>query len=53
MILQDGFCEKCCKKYTDLKVRWCKQCQMNNLKIHLTNCWTSENEEIDNFIREM
>ena len=52
MILQDGYCEICSKKYTNIKNRWCKLCQINNLKIHFAN-WTSENEEIDNFIHEV
>ena len=52
MIHQDGYCEKCSKKYTDIKNRWCKSCEINNLKICFTN-WTSESEEIDNFIHEM
>ena len=45
-------CKKCDKKYTDVDNKWCKSCQRNNLKNNFTN-WTSENEEIDNFIQEM
>src|SRR5437764_219928 len=43
-------CEKCGKNYTDW--RWCKPCQIDNLKGNFTN-WTSGNEKIDNFIQEM
>jgi len=32
--------------------KWCKSCQINNLKIRFTN-WSGENEEIDNFIYEV
>ena len=49
MVLQDGFCKKCGKEYASLKHKWCKPCQIDNLK---TN-WTSGNEKIDNFIQEM
>ena len=51
MILQDGYCEKCGEKYTITANRWCKPCQLNNLKIS-TN-WTGGNEKIDNLIQEM
>ncbi|GBC02684.1 hypothetical protein RclHR1_04750012 [Rhizophagus clarus] len=44
-------CEKCKKEYTNIKNKWCKSCQINNLKENFTN-WTSENEKIDNFIQE-
>src|SRR6266480_4595775 len=44
-------CKKCGKGYTDIEQRWCKPCQINNLKGNLTN-WTSGNEKIDNFIQE-
>jgi hypothetical protein len=48
-------CEKCDEKYTSKyhsKYKWCKPCQMNNLKIILNN-WTSENEKIDNIIQSL
>src|SRR3954453_1083332 len=50
MILQDGYCEKCGKEYTDAESKWCKPCQISYLKF-FTN-W-SGTEEIDNFIQEM
>ena len=50
MVLQDGFCKKCGKKCTDIKYKWCKPCQIENLKGNFT---TSGNEKIDNFIQEM
>jgi len=49
MVLQDKHCEKCGKKYTN-EYKWCKQCQINDLKI--TN-QISGNEQIDNLIQEM
>src|SRR4051794_11658271 len=48
MVLQDGFCSKCGKKCTNINQKWCKPCQIDNLKD-----WTSGNEKIDNFIQEM
>ena len=50
MVLQDGFCQNCGKKYTDVYCKWCKPCQIDNLKENFT---TSGNEKIDNFIQEM
>src|SRR5688572_25065176 len=52
MVLQDGFCNKCSEKYTDVRYEWCKPCQIDSLKENFTN-WTSGNEKIDNFIQEM
>src|SRR3954452_842575 len=52
MALQDGFCNKCGKEYAYRNGKWCKQCQIDNLKGNFTN-WTSGNEKIDNFIQEM
>ncbi|CAB5381024.1 unnamed protein product [Rhizophagus irregularis] len=52
LVLQDGYCEKCGEIYTDIKKKWCKPCQINNLKENFVN-WTSEDEKIDNFIQEM
>ncbi|GBC02546.1 hypothetical protein RclHR1_04680007 [Rhizophagus clarus] len=49
MILQDGYCEKCDKKYTDLKRKWCKPCQINSLQRVLLD----GNEKVNNFILEM
>jgi hypothetical protein len=52
MVLEDEYCEKCGKKYTNIYHNWCRPCQINYLKNDFTN-WTSGNENIDNFIREM
>jgi|SRR5581483_10279264 len=45
-------CERCFKKYTDIKYKWCKPCQIFDLKKNFPN-WTSGNEEIDYCIQEM
>ena len=45
-------CKKCCNGYTDIASKWCKPCQIDNLKGNFTN-WTSDNDKIDNFIQEM
>src|SRR3989440_2276770 len=50
MVLQDGFCKKCSERYTDVNSKWCRPCQIDNLKENFT---TSGNEKIDNFIQEM
>src|SRR5206468_10703217 len=42
----------CGKKYIDNDFKWCKPCQIDNLKGNVTN-WTSGNEKIDGFIQEM
>jgi hypothetical protein len=53
MILQNIYCEKCGEEeYTDLKFKWCTQCQLNYLKSNFTN-WTSGNEKIDDFIQKI
>src|SRR5688572_15017383 len=44
-----NLCKKCGEKYTNTNQKWCKPCQINDLK---TN-WTSGNEKIDGFIQEM
>ena len=41
---------KCGKGYSSW--RWCKPCQIDNLKGNFTN-WTSGNEKIDELIQEM
>ncbi|EXX75111.1 Mkk2p [Rhizophagus irregularis DAOM 197198w] len=52
IVLQDkGYCIKCNEAYTNITCKWCKQCQTNNLRKNFIN-WTSENEKIDNFIKE-
>jgi len=45
-------CNKCGERYTEVERKWCKPCQINNLKNNFTN-WTSGNEKIDYFIQEM
>jgi hypothetical protein len=52
IVLQDGFCNKCGEQCTNVNYKWCKPCQIDNLKGNFTN-WTSGNEKIDNFIQEM
>ena len=49
MVLQDGFCNKCCEKYTDIIRKRCIPCQIGNL---ITN-WTSGDKKIDSFIQTM
>ncbi|GES93472.1 kinase-like domain-containing protein [Rhizophagus clarus] len=44
-----GVCKKCDEQS---KYEWCKSCQLENLKIYITN-ETSKNERIDNLIYEM
>src|SRR5438445_5447405 len=48
----ENLCDKCVEIYTYVSVKWCKPCQIDNLKGNFTN-WTSGNEKIDNFIQEM
>src|SRR5215211_6326602 len=43
-------CQNCGDEYTENN-KWCKPCQIDNLKGNFTN-WTS-NEKIDGFIQEM
>ncbi|UZN99789.1 uncharacterized protein OCT59_001055 [Rhizophagus irregularis] len=55
MVLQNTYCENCVecgKSYVDTQYKWCKICQINDLKNNFTN-WTSKNKIIDNFIQEM
>src|SRR6266516_170125 len=44
-------CDKCGNESRWYKIRWCRPCQINNLRNNFTQ-WTSENEIIDNFIQE-
>ncbi|CAB5393786.1 unnamed protein product [Rhizophagus irregularis] len=46
------YCMKCNKKYTNTEYKWCKSCQINDLKKSFTN-WTSGDEKVDDFIQEM
>ena len=52
MILQGDYCEKCGKEYSNIIDKWCKSCQINDLKMNFIS-WTSKNEKIDNFIQEI
>src|SRR5205823_3006595 len=55
MVLQDlphNYCNKCVKSHTDVDWKWCRPCQIYNLKRNFTN-WTSGNGKINNFIQEM
>ena len=45
-------CKKCGERYTYVLRKWCKPCQIENLKGNFTN-WTSGNEKIDELIQEM
>ncbi|EXX64474.1 Mkk1p [Rhizophagus irregularis DAOM 197198w] len=47
----NSFCKECGEIYTDIWRKWCKPCQINNLKQNFTN-WTSGNKIIDEFIQE-
>jgi len=48
----ESFCKNCNGEYIDIKNKWCKLCQIDNLKANFTN-WTSGNEKIDKFIQTM
>ncbi|CAB5352784.1 unnamed protein product [Rhizophagus irregularis] len=52
IVLNNSYCKECGKIYTDIRVKWCKPCQINGLKQNFVN-WTSGNEKIDNFIQKM
>jgi hypothetical protein len=45
-------CKECGKDYTYVNYKWCKQCQIDNLKRNFAN-WTSGNGRIDNLVQEM
>src|ERR1051325_481504 len=47
----NNHCEECCKMYTDAHVKWCRPCRVNYLKNNFSS-WTSENEQIDDLIKE-
>ncbi|CAB5357102.1 unnamed protein product [Rhizophagus irregularis] len=48
----ESCCVKCEKYFTNMEYKWCKTCEINQLKEYFTN-WTSENEHIDKLIQEM
>src|ERR1700753_3365406 len=52
MVYQDGYCENCYKEYTNASMEWCEPCQIKYFTKKFTE-WTSGNEQIDNYIREM
>ncbi|CAB4412351.1 unnamed protein product [Rhizophagus irregularis] len=52
IVIENKYCEKCDKEYTDTYYKWCKPCKIDDLKRNFTN-WTSENIKIDNLIREI
>jgi hypothetical protein len=45
------YCEKCDEEL-NIESEWCRNCELNDLKLNFTN-WTSKNNEIDNLIRKM
>jgi hypothetical protein len=45
-----NYCIKCGNKYNN-NYKWCKQCEINQLKNNFTN-WTSGNERINDFIQK-
>ncbi|EXX58390.1 hypothetical protein RirG_198460 [Rhizophagus irregularis DAOM 197198w] len=52
IVFIDGFhCRNCGKQFTQIYNKWCKQCQLSNLK-NIT-IWASGNEKIDSFIQKM
>ncbi|CAB4431919.1 unnamed protein product [Rhizophagus irregularis] len=53
MSSQDDFvCKYCGKLYVEREQKWCKPCQIDNLRNNFKN-WTSGNEKIDELIQEM
>ncbi|GES80806.1 kinase-like domain-containing protein [Rhizophagus clarus] len=52
IVLDDCYCENCGKIYTDIGNKWCKPCQIEDIKRGFAN-WTSENKKIDKLIQEM
>uniref|UniRef100_U9TZZ0 Protein kinase domain-containing protein n=1 Tax=Rhizophagus irregularis (strain DAOM 181602 / DAOM 197198 / MUCL 43194) TaxID=747089 RepID=U9TZZ0_RHIID len=52
IVFENNYCKECGEIYTVVWEKWCKPCQINNLKQNFTN-WTSGNEKIDDFIQEM
>uniref|UniRef100_U9T2I4 non-specific serine/threonine protein kinase n=1 Tax=Rhizophagus irregularis (strain DAOM 181602 / DAOM 197198 / MUCL 43194) TaxID=747089 RepID=U9T2I4_RHIID len=53
VVLDNSYCKECGDQYIgSIYYKWCKPCQINNLKNNFTN-WSSGNERIDEFIRKM
>ncbi len=42
---------RCNKMYTSILFKWCRPCQIKDLKENFIN-WTSGNDKIDDFIQE-
>jgi hypothetical protein len=54
LVFSDKYFKKCCVKCGneyDNGYKWCKQCQINQLRDNFIN-WTSKNERIDDFIQK-
>jgi hypothetical protein len=51
IVLENSYCKDCGEIYAYKRNKWCKQCQINNLKQNFAN-WTSGNEKVDNYIQE-
>jgi len=54
VVLQDkyeDYCMRCNKMYTSILFKWCRPCQIKDLKENFIN-WTSGNDKIDDFIQE-
>jgi len=47
-MLSEDKCKKCGKYFTNIEYKWCKPCQIKELK-----SFTSGNEKIDDLIQEM
>src|SRR5579871_3809699 len=54
MVLEsrERLCVECFEEYTNIEYKWCKSCEINDLKANFSN-WTSGKEVIDRFIQEM
>ena len=52
MVYRDGYCKNCYKEYTSASMEWCEPCQIKYFTKNFTE-WTSGNEQIDNYIKEM
>jgi hypothetical protein len=50
IVYNDIYCEKCGEKYTIIRDKWCKLCQINYIKSEFPN---SGDKKIDDFIQEM
>jgi hypothetical protein len=50
--IDDVTCKSCNNVYEVIKYKWCKLCQIANLKQNFES-WTSGNEKIDELIQEM